>query len=655
MKKKRKFYLKYRQDDDPHFKLYYKKYCKVLTKVIKEAKKVHYDNKISKSYNKIKTTWSIIKKETGSKTQTDEPQSPKVNNIMIQNKKCIANVLNEYFTSVAQTIIDDLNNNKTPTNISPLYYLGNKYTSTFKSIKWQYVSTAEIRKIIKSLKTKSSHGYDEISTRILKASMPYITSPLTYICNQSLAQGTFPDRMKFAVVKPIFKSGNKYEPANYRPISLLSAFSKVLERVIYNKLYEHIDNNLILDNNQYGFRPNSSTEKASFKLIEEILKAMNNRQFVGGIFCDLHKAFDCINHGILINKFEFYGITGKFGALIKSYLNGRYQRVTLVPNSSINSSSSWAEVKFGVPQGSILGPLIFLLYINDITKVSINGTNIFLYADDTSIIVTNPEYADYKSTMTRIFCNINTWFRTNLLKLNIHKTHTLQFTLMNYEDHNMHNNIDQNLPTNLECIKFLGLNIDNRLCWKNHIDYLVTKLSSSCFLMRTVKPMISLSSLRMIYFAYIHSVMTYGIIFWGNSSYMTKLFMIQKKVIRIMMGLKKRDSCRDSFKEMKILPLCSQYIYSLMQHTINNMHLFTRNTEVHNIGTRQNVNLFPPSTSLTKVQKGAYYSGIKIYNHLPKELKQLSNNQKSFERSLKRFLHANSFYALNEYFNYKCT
>lgn len=144
---------------------------------------------------------------------------------------------------------------------------------------------------------------------------------------------------------------------------------------------------------------------------------------------------------------EFYGITGKFGALIKSYLNGRYQRVTLGPNSSINSSSSWAEVKFGVPQGSILGPLIFLLYINDIPKISINGTNIFLYADDTSMIVTNPEYADYKSTMTRIFCNINTWFRTSLLKLNIHKTHTLQFTLMNHEDHNIHNNIDQNLLT----------------------------------------------------------------------------------------------------------------------------------------------------------------------------------------------------------------
>jgi hypothetical protein len=314
--------------------------------------------------------------------------------------------------------------------------------------------------------------------------------------------------MKFAVVKPILKNGNAYNPSNYWHISLLPAFSKVLERVVYNRLYDHIDNNNILDNNRYGFKPDSSTEKASFKLVEEILRATNNKQFVGGIFCNLHKAFDCVSHDILIIKLEFYGITGKFGALIKSCLTGRYQRVTLDANSSTNSSSSWAGVKFGVPQGSILGPLHFLLYINDITKVSINGTNIFLYADDTSIIVTNPNYVNYKLTMTRIFDEVNTWFRINLLKLNINKTHILQFTSMNYEDYGIHNNISQNFLANSECIKFLGLNIDNGLSWKNHIDYLVTKLSLSCFIMRTIKSMMSLRSLRMIYFAHIHSVMT---------------------------------------------------------------------------------------------------------------------------------------------------
>jgi hypothetical protein len=147
--------------------------------------------------------------------------------------------------------------------------------------------------------------------------------------------------------------------------------------------------------------------------------------------------------------------------------------------------------------------------------------------------------------------------------------------------------------------------------------------------------------------------MTYGITFWGNSPYSIKLFRIQKKVVRIMMDLKKRGSCRDSFKEMKILRLCSQYIFSLMQYVVNNKHLFTRNSEIHNIGTRQNNNLFPPIIILTKVQKGAYYSGIKIYNYLPVKLTELYNDQKSFGSALKRFLYVNSFYSMEEYFNHK--
>jgi hypothetical protein len=166
-------------------------------------------------------------------------------------------------------------------------------------------------------------------------------------------------------------------------------------------------------------------------------------------------------------------------------------------------SSSWTELKFGVPQGSILGPLFFLLYINDISKVSVNGAKILLYADDTSITVTNPEYNNYNLIMTRIFHEANTWFRAYLLKLNINKTHILQFVTINHGDYGMHNCINHNLPANSECITFLG---DDKLSWKSHIDYLVTRLRSLCFVMRTIKPIMSLKSFRMIYYAYMHSI-----------------------------------------------------------------------------------------------------------------------------------------------------
>jgi hypothetical protein len=344
----------------------------------------------------------------------------KISNTTIKDKVQITNVFNEYFSSVAQTVIGDINkdNNEPIINTNPLNYLHNSFNSSFENVKWHYTSTAEIRKIIKSLKTKSSGGYNEISAKVLKVSMPYIISPLTYIYNTSLAQGIFPDRLKFAMVKPIFKNGDRYDPSNYRPISLLSSFSQVFKRLIYDRLYEHININNILDINQCGFRPNSSTEKVSFKLIDEILKSMNNKHLMGGIFCDFKKAFDSVSHDILIKKLEFYGITGKLNALIKSYFKGRYQKVTL-DNNSI--SSRWMEIKSGVPQGSILGPLFFFLYINDITKVSVNGAKIFLHADDTSIIVTNPDYNGYKLARNKTFHEVSKWFKINLLSLKLKK------------------------------------------------------------------------------------------------------------------------------------------------------------------------------------------------------------------------------------------
>jgi hypothetical protein len=278
---------------------------------------MHYDNALFKSKNKIKTTWSVIKRETGYKIHNKEPQAIKVDNTIIREKETIANVFNEHFSTIEQTILKDLNedNNNHESSFDPLNYLEHSYSSSFENIRWHYTTTAEIKKIIKTLKTKYSYGYDEIPITILKISMPYIISPLTYICNKSLGQGVFPDRLKYAVIKPIFKAGEKYEPSNYRPISLLSSFSKVFERLIYNRLYDHITHNNILDENQFGFRPNSSTEKASFKLIEEILNSMNNKHSTGGIFCDLQKAFDCVSHDILIKKAvlwnyrEFWGIS----------------------------------------------------------------------------------------------------------------------------------------------------------------------------------------------------------------------------------------------------------------------------------------------------------------------------------------------------------
>ena len=211
-------------------------------------------------------------------------------------------------------------------------------------------STHEIYNVIKSIKTKESYGYDGISTKLLKISANYICSPLTHICNKVIAAGIFPQRLKYSIIKPLFKKGDKTIPSNYRPISLLTAFSKVLEKALFNRLIEHIETNNIISKQQFGFRKGYATEDAIFRLTHEILSALNENSKVCGIFYDLEKAFDAVNHSILINKLTTYGIIGKAKSLMESYISNRYHRVE-IHNSTTNMkyTSIWTRTKHGVP------------------------------------------------------------------------------------------------------------------------------------------------------------------------------------------------------------------------------------------------------------------------------------------------------------------
>ena len=211
---------------------------------------------------------------------------------------------------------------------------------------------------------------------------------------------------------------------------MLTSYSKIFEKVIFNRIRNHVNNNNILALEQYVFRNNSSTETASYKLINNILDALNNKFTVGGIFCDLTKAFDCVNHSILLFKLEFYGFTGHAYNIIESYLSDRYQRVSLKDTSSRNYPSEWEKVRLGVPQGSILGPLVFLLYITDLPG-SINNSSpsskLTLFADDTTIIITHPNPLEFEDEINKVFDQLLSRFQTNLLSLNLNKTHFMQF------------------------------------------------------------------------------------------------------------------------------------------------------------------------------------------------------------------------------------
>ena len=332
-----------------------------------------------------------------------------------------------------------------------------KCSSTFRI---NYTSTHEINRIIYSLKNKDSCGYNKISTSILQISAPYILSPLTHICNKILSTGTFPARLKFSEVRPLFKKGSKGELSNYRPISLLTTFSKIIERIIYKNLYNYLTVHNIFAAEQFGSREGLSTDMATHALLNSVLLSLDKNNLVRALFCDLEKAFNCVNHNILLLKMEFYGISGTAN---KSYLEDRFQRVVIKDNMLNKTASTWEPIKHGVPQGSILGCLLFLIYINDLAQISKDLVNPILFADNTCFIISNRHVHEFKMNANLVLNESINWFHSNLLSLNFNKTHLLQFLTKQQNKVTFQIIVPDSIIANINSTKFLGLLIDNTL------------------------------------------------------------------------------------------------------------------------------------------------------------------------------------------------
>jgi hypothetical protein len=261
-----------------------------------------------------------------------------------------------------------------------------------------------------------------------------------------------------------------------------------------------------------------------------------------------------------------------------------------------------------------------------------------LYADYISLVITGTNPVQFSIDVNMVFNNFNEWVRSNLMFLNIEKTHFLQFRTKNIHKINLNITLAEEYITNTTNIKFLGLIIDKNLSWKCHIEQALIKLSSACYAMKVVTPLKAEETLRMIYFTYVHSLLSYGIILWGNSSHSYSVLRMQKHILQIMTKSGYRDSCRQLFKNLGILPLYSQYIFSLMLFVVRNTHLYVTNQETHGVNTRYNTDFYFPTVRLTAFKDGSYFMGMKIFNHLPSNIKMLLNRIELFKPALKKYL-----------------
>jgi len=621
--------------DNPVYQKYFA-YNKLLNKIKRKSKSLYISSLFKDSLKNIKKTWQNINLLLGKTHDKTSITSINLNNHLITDQLEIVKHFAKYFANVGKAQSENIGYSNTNSE----HYMNDCHVnSSAFFIPTDYVEVCEI---ISNLKLSHSKGYDNLSSFELKKIKISIALPLTIIINRCLSEGVFPDVLKIAKVVPIHKAKSKAELSNYRPISILSCISRVLEKVIFKRLYKYIEDNSILIPFQFGFRSKHSTWSTVSKLIQDILIGFENKAITLAVFCDLSKAFDTLDHTILLNKLDKYGIRGITHDLFKSYLNNRS---IYVVNDS-HKSAIHPLPNYGVPQGSVLGPLLFNIYINDIGS-SLNYSNKLLYADDTTLYIIGKNISDLTDKMNSDLQNISEWFKANKLSLNISKTNYIIFS-QHHIDTNIPLQIDSKQISKVNSVKFLGLYLDHKLTWENHINHIGNKVTSGLYVLNALKNFLTSHNLTLIYNSIIHCHLTYGCILWGNSlnKYMQKLIISQKKAMRVISHAHYQTPSNPLFKMKHIMKLRDIYEYQLCQYMYKVDHemlpsplldLHTRRNQTHQYYTRHNKDFTISQYKCNLINRSFIVTGPKKWFKLSNELKYYSYKQFCKKLKLKVF------------------
>jgi hypothetical protein len=482
---------------------------------------------------------------------------------------------------------------------------------------------------------------------VLKTNASALAVPLAHIINISFLQGVFPERLKYSVIKPIHKKGPKTDMNNYRPITLIPVISKIFERIMYGKILKFVTKNEILVDNQFGFRKNSSTSLACYHLVKEVIESLDKQTPIVAVFLDMSKAFDFVDHDILLHKLYRYGVRGPSWEWIACYLKNRQQCVEITNvdgNDKIVHKSSYKPNKTGVPQGSILGPLLFLLYINDLPNAIIHKS--ILFADDTTLIIKHDDNMAFNDKINQTLVDVIDWLDSNNLHININKTKLVQFQTYRSKHIDLQVKYNGSKIEEVNSASFLGIYIDNLSNWKSHIDVLRAKLDRFVYAIYRIRNVVSEAAALSAYHGYVSSLLRYGLILWGNSVDAHIIFKTQKKCIRSLCGARHLDHCRPLFKRNKILTLPAMYIYEICIFVKKHLKYFKIVTTNSNRGAHRH-NLFLPKTNLALSRKNVHCMAIKIFNTFTDNFKALPI--KLFKKSLFDHLIDNSYYSIDEF------
>ena len=606
----------------------YKTIKKRLEYLLFQAKKDFFKQYFATNLNNARKIWKGINEiihNRSNKTSADIYLDDKGQ--IVTDQKIVANRFNSFYTNVAKNLLKDLG--KTPTKYQDYLRNPNEHSIFFNE-----TDPGEISEIICKLDTTKSGDIYGITPKLVNWA-PCMAKNLSIIFNKSINDGVFPHLLKVAKVIPIHKGDSKMVPSNYRPISLLPIFGKIFEKLIFKRLTDFINKYKILYKKQYGFQRGKATEHAVMDIEHDILKSMENKEHPCCVFLDFAKAFDTVDHQILLQKLYHYGIRGKTHQLIESYLTDREQCVQVN-----NSTSDLQKITHGVPQGSILGPLLFLLYINDIANSSAL-LSFYLFADDTAIFFSAKCVKELEKTINQELVNVSHWLIANKLSLNLKKSNALLFRKKNDSNELNLNLVLNGVPIEeKQKAKYLGIIMDNKLTFEDHIKHIKSKLIKGNAILAKVRHFIPAYLLINTYNAHIQPHIDYGHNLWGYAAqcHLDNIVTQQKRSLRIMHFKDWRFRGSSTlFLQSKILPISKQILLNSGKTLWKAAHGLICPTLQSLFKKKSPISFHLPFKRLDVSQNSIFYSGVRSWNSIPAKIRA-SPSVNSFKKEYKDYL-----------------
>ena len=599
------------------------RYRNYVNSEIKSAKENYYSRLFVFHRNNVRKKWNLINNLMCRSSKKSQIKSLLFENTLHTDSESLANCLNNYFVNIARKLESELPNmtlnhsNFLPAPLPQSFYL-------FKATR------AEILKLISELKLTRTDLYT-MPVRYFKLFSDLLVYPLCKIVNSSFSNGIFPNCLKIARVIPIYKNGNAEDPTNYRPIATLPYLSKLFERAIHNRIVNFSDKHSLITNCQYGFRKNLSTLEPLVELSETICSSLDDKKFHANAFIDLKKAFDTINHQILFSKLECYGIRGQPLKFIRDFLTNRFQYV------EVNScKSECKEIKCGVPQGSILGPLLFLFYINDIVNVTKNS-QVLLFADDTVLSCSDSDYCNLVESINNDLHEVSKWTLSNRLTINVEKTSVLLVSKRGFDPDSecfRMNNYSLNI-----CLqyKYLGIFIDKNLTFNSHIGYIVGKISRLTGIFYKIRRFLPLEARINFYYSFIYPYLVYCVTIWGSTSqsHLKSLITQQKRFIRLISDVGFTHPTAKIFRTLGVLKFIDVYKFSVCVLMYKQFKT-GKFTCPHSVNVRNRYQAYPKFHRLGLTQRAFSFSGPTTWNGLPLNIKR-SKSLGVFKNALKEY------------------